>query len=156
MSFASDLDRFGRTAIGRNLADLRENVAVALFSAVIKASPVGNPDLWKVNQGKPMKERKGPAGYVGGRFRANWICNISSIDRTTTENVDPTGSVAIALVISECSNARANQTLFLTNSLPYAMKLEYESHSSQCPGGMVRLAVARFRKIIKKELAKIR
>ena len=156
MSFASDIARFGRKAIDRNFADLKQNVGIALFSAVINASPVGNPDLWKSQQGKGMKSRTGPVGYVGGRFRANWNCHVGSANRTTTENVDPTGSIAIANVVSECSGATASQSLFLTNSLPYSIKLEYEGHSSQAPQGMVRLNVARFRKIIKKELAKYR
>ena len=39
---------------------------------------------------------------------------------------------------------RAGQTIFITNSLPYAYRLEYDGWSRQAPAGMVRVTVVEF------------
>lgn len=149
MSFGNDLERFAQRA-NHNAVELKRNVAIACFSSVIKMSPVGNPDLWK-----PVGQKAGPEGYVGGRFRANWNCSLNSIDRGTTEETDKSGSGTISKMVQACKDADANDSVFLTNSLPYASRLEYKGHSSQAPKGMVRLTVARFRRIIKQQLSRL-
>lgn len=143
MTFEDEINNFSQSAIGKHFVKFRANVAKALFRAVIKASPVGNPDLWK---------SKAPEGYVGGRFRANWMCSLNELDKTTTANTDQQG--ALTLVTSTVNKSKPGDAICLSNSLPYAIKLEYEGHSSQAPNGMVRLNVARFKTLIVEELAK--
>lgn len=91
---------------------------IELFNRVIQKSPVDT-----------------------GRFRANWNCSIGSPNLSTSEATDPSGgaasSRATATVVSYTLNG---QSVFLTNSLPYAERLE-NGWSGQAPNGMVRLSV---------------
>lgn len=85
--------------------------------------------------------------YVGGRFRGNWMFSIGSPDTTTTEEVDPTGAKSTARIIEGSIEFKAGDTCYITNSLGYAIPLEF-GHSTQAPGGMVRITVARFQQIV--------
>lgn len=85
--------------------------------------------------------------YVGGRFRGNWMFSIKSADTSTTEEVDPSGSKSMARIVNGAIEFKAGETAYITNSLPYAISLEY-GHSTQAPGGMVRITVARFQQIV--------
>ena len=86
-------------------------------------------------------------GYVGGRFRGNWMFSIGSPDNTTSDEVDPSGRNASARITNGALEFKAGETAYITNSLPYAIPLEY-GHSTQAPGGMVRITVARFQQIV--------
>lgn len=85
--------------------------------------------------------------YVGGRFRGNWMFSIGSPDNTTTEEVDPSGRKSTARIVDGAIEFKAGDTAYITNSLPYAIPLEF-GHSHQAPGGMVRITVARFQQIV--------
>jgi len=85
--------------------------------------------------------------YVGGRFRGNWMFSIGSPDSTTTTEVDPTGRKSTARIVDGAIEFKAGDTAYITNSLPYAIPLEF-GHSQQAPGGMVRITVARFQQIV--------
>ncbi|MDB5995262.1 MAG: hypothetical protein JWP42_2398 [Pseudomonas sp.] len=88
-------------------------------------------------------------GYVGGRFRGNWMFNIGSPDSSTTEEVDPSGGKSMARIRDGAIEFKAGDICYITNSLPYAIALEF-GHSSQArnPDGMVRITVARFQQIV--------
>lgn len=62
-----------------------------------------------------------------GRFRANWRLGVGEIDTTTT-----TDTTSLPLVIPQYT---LGQTLYLTESLPYAIALEH-GHSRQAPSGV--------------------
>ncbi|SDJ38316.1 hypothetical protein [Pseudomonas abietaniphila] len=85
--------------------------------------------------------------YIGGRFRGNWMFSIGSPDNTTTEEVDPSGRKSTARIVDGAIEFRAGDTAYITNSLPYAIPLEF-GHSSQSPNGMVRVTVARFQQLV--------
>lgn len=85
--------------------------------------------------------------YVGGRFRGNWMFGIGAPDGTTTEEVDPGGSKSTARIVNGVLEFHAGDVAYITNSLPYAIPLEF-GHSTQAPGGMVRITVARFQQIV--------
>jgi len=142
--FGQDISEFARLTLLR--ADmLKRAVAIKLFSAVIRDSPVGDPDLWK---------SKPPAGYVGGRFRANWNCTVGAADTSTSVSTDY--GAAIPKVIEVCERSDRNDINWLANSLPYAARLEYEGWSRQAPQGMVRRNTARIKRLISQQLAQVR
>lgn len=85
--------------------------------------------------------------YVGGRFRANWNFSIGSADNSFRIHPDPTGSEATARLVAGAIEFKAGETAFIVNNLPYAIPLEF-GHSTQAPGGMVRVTVARFQQIV--------
>jgi hypothetical protein len=85
--------------------------------------------------------------YVGGRFRGNWNFSIGYPDNSFRIHPDPTGEAATARLVSGALEFKAGETAFIVNNLPYAIPLEF-GHSTQAPGGMVRITVARFQQIV--------
>lgn len=124
--------------------------AIQVLSAIEEKSPVGDPTLWAESS------LPAPAGYTGGRFRANWNLSISSIDDSTTEDTDKTGTAAIARAQGKIEGYKMGDKVFITNSLPYAQRLEYEGWSSQAPAGMVRITAMEFDQYVREQAAKLR
>ncbi|HNB45358.1 MAG TPA: hypothetical protein PLL72_14240 [Burkholderiaceae bacterium] len=84
-------------------------------------------------------------GYVGGRFRANWQVGIGSVNDDTSAPPDASGQAALGRASAVIATwATGSGTIWISNSLPYAKKLEF-GYSKQAPGGMVRLTVQDFR-----------
>jgi hypothetical protein len=145
MSFSADITKFVIVA-KKNPKRTRDAVLLKLFGAVIKDTPVGNPDLWK---------SKPPPGYVGGRLRGNWQTNIGSPDLSTDSPIDKSGGATIGRVFKELTPSKMEDVIFFTNNLPYAEKVEFEGHSTQSPAGMMRKNVTRFANLINAEARKV-
>jgi hypothetical protein len=95
-----------------------KKTAIGLFSSVIEKSPVDT-----------------------GRFRANWNLSFASPDESTSDNTDKTGAESKGRVYQAMNGYKLkDQSIYFTNSLPYAMRLE-NGWSEQAPYGMVRLSV---------------
>lgn len=90
-----------------------------------------------------------------GRFKGAWACGVGYInpvdtlryDKTKLGDFDP--SAAVYAADAALKEWKPGQTIWLTNSLPYAHVLEYgrangAPGSIQAPGGMVRLTVANY------------
>lgn len=142
--FTIALQKFAKDA-PEKAQEIARKVSIELLKSVVLKSPVGNPSLWK---------NPAPAGYVGGRFRANWNVGIGSIDLNIGAPPDKTGQRAIAKGTGEILASEAGQDIYITNSLPYAQRLEYEGWSSQAPQGMVRITIAQFNGIVNREARK--
>jgi hypothetical protein len=71
-----------------------------------------------------------------GRFRANWILGNGMIDASTYERFEASNNAPAIMSIKV-----NGQTISITNSLPYASRLE-TGWSKQAPAGMVRLTLA--------------
>ncbi|MCH5508820.1 hypothetical protein [Pseudomonas syringae] len=91
--------------------------------------------------------------YVGGRFRGNWMFGIGAPDGTTTEELDPSGSKSNARIANGVLEFHAGDVAYITNSLPYAIPLEF-GHSTQAPNGMVRVTLAHFQKTVENVVRK--
>jgi hypothetical protein len=77
-----------------------------------------------------------------GRFRANWYVGDAKINDETTQETDPSGLKSIARSALEINSLTVNgQIIYITNSLPYSYRLEYEGWSTQAPQGMVRVTI---------------
>lgn len=100
----------------------------SMFSRIVEATPVGNPKEWaSVKSGK----RKPPKGYVGGTLRGNWQIGIGAppqgkLDNTSKEAAKASGAGAI-------NKASMGKSIFITNNMPYAERVEY-GWSSQNKG----------------------
>lgn len=141
-SFADQLQAFAdKTKV--KMETVVRKAALDLQGGVVLRSPVGNPDLWA---------SKAPPGYVGGRFRANWMVGIGTKNSDTVTTEDKTGAVSLARVEPALANWEPGQAIILSNSLPYAYRLEY-GWSDQAPGGMVRLTVQDWRDYVSKAVA---
>jgi hypothetical protein len=144
MTFLLDVRGFVDRAKER-ANDVVRNVVIEVGTSIVMRTPVGNPTLWK---------RKPPPGYVGGRARGNWQCDVSAAPEGDLPDIDATGSVSIARITAAIPDAAAGKRYYLTNNLPYAMELEVNHHSSQAPNGMVGLAVLEFQQIVKAAVTK--
>jgi hypothetical protein len=85
-----------------------------------------------------------------GRFRANWNASHGTPDAHTTQSVDQGRGIAEA---SKAATFAVGGVIYLTNGLPYAVRLEY-GYSKQAPSGMVRLSAAEFQDHVAKAIAK--
>jgi hypothetical protein len=118
--------------------DLTVKEAILLIGInLVDRSPVGDPTLWISNP---------PKGYVGGHFKANWQGGSGSPNYQTTDDIDPTGEISITN-ISQAIPEKAGGVFYITNSLPYAQRLE-DGWSSQAPQGMVKLTELEFPQIM--------
>lgn len=82
-----------------------------------------------------------------GRARANWVTTYGNPSFVTTAKVDKTGEGTILKGQGTIRRTPAGETIYILNSLPYAIPLEY-GHSKQAPAGMVRLTVAEFQTFV--------
>ncbi|EOT1929952.1 hypothetical protein LL394_004802 [Serratia marcescens] len=98
---------------------------------------------------KEMYPSKAPAGYTGGRFRGNWQVGLDEVPQGVLDRDkknDPGGSVTLAAGTLVIERFRVGmQAVYFTNNVPYAYPLEF-GHSSQAPGGMVRITAADFQR----------
>lgn len=159
MSFSLDLEQFEKkTSKVANL--VVRKIIFDVDASLVYKSPVGNPELWAVNatalrfNNEAIAAGSGdrlpiiaPAGYVGGRFRANWQYGVNVPNGKTTANIDPDGSASIERVASEVDQDALGKVHYLTNSLAYAKRLE-DGWSKQAPSGMVTLTTIEFMPIV--------
>lgn len=135
--FAVDLSAFVAKAEG-NLDLVTRKVIFDIGSSIVMRSPVGDGRLWK----SPP-----PKGYIGGRFRGNWQYGEAIVPQGTLSSIDPSGSMTIARLVGGVKPDAAGKIHYLTNNLPYAMRLE-TGWSRQAPGGMVGLAIREFASVV--------
>lgn len=144
-SFALSLKAFAEKAKAAPAQVVRK-VSIDLLTAVVLRSPVGNPDLWA---------HKPPAGYVGGRLRANWFVSLVEPDTTTTDAIDKAGQETISRGANVIAQADGVKDICITNSLPYAIPIEQGHSGVQAPQGMVRVTVAEFQQYVDKAAAEL-
>ena len=88
-----------------------------------------------------------------GLFRANWLAAYDSIDGSLMPiGTNPAGSMVAELARLDIKEERL---FYMTNSLPYAYRLE-NGWSDQAPKGMVKVSAARFESIAQQKINKFR
>ena len=121
MGWSLDLTKYAQ-AKAESIQDCRRKVAVKLFEAVVKRTPVDT-----------------------GRARGNWQVTVGYDDTSTTDRVDdrPKGSRPMYLAEEQrkIAEAEGDETIFIHNNLPYIRRLEY-GYSRQSPRGMVGVVMA--------------
>lgn len=76
-----------------------------------------------------------------GRFRANWVVGNGNVNYTTKDSFTAANNTL------EINAIKVNgQIVYITNSLPYANRLEY-GYSKQAPQGMVRITAVEVNQI---------
>lgn len=116
MGFAADLERLVEKAKG-NVEKATRMVVILAAQGLVMKSPVDT-----------------------GRFRANWQFGVGNINAATTDATDKAGMPTLSRLQSEIGVAPIGGIFFISNSLPYAQRLE-DGWSKQAPTGMVRLTV---------------
>lgn len=129
MSLASEINSFNKKAI-KNSEKVYRGTTISLFGRFIKRSPVKT-----------------------GRLRGNWQ---TSLNRPKDGELDRTGAaVAIAEVKAEASLANLNDSIYITNNLPYAQLIENGS-STQAPTGMVEVSLTEFNREVERQARRVR
>lgn len=138
MSFSTDLRKFA-LATNRTMDETVRATVLELAVRVDMKSPVDT-----------------------GKFRGNWQIGEGRPDTRTDSPVDkqPLGSLPSAEVFArwqdQMEGVYAGSLVFITNSLPYARRLEYEGWSKQAPAGMVRVTLLEYGQIIRKVLEAVK
>lgn len=83
-----------------------------------------------------------------GRFRHNWNTAINQVNYNTTLDVQNNAIARSAAVIE---SYKLGDTVNITNSLPYANRLEY-GWSQQAPQGMTRLTLLEYPQLLRRRI----
>ena len=129
MSFSQQIASFGAHASER-IQTVRRGVTIKLFSAVIRDTPV-----------------------LTGRLRANWQLTEGAPATGTVDNTAPSKGGLSVPEAEQVNKTTGDTSLYLSNNLPYAGRIEFEGFSGKAPEGMVRRNVARFGRLIKVEIS---
>lgn len=125
MSFTAAVDKWGLKAL-QNIDKVRRASALEVFTLVIMGSPVDT-----------------------GLLRGNWQTKLNAPVLKSTSRLDPGGSAAVAEALANLGSMV--DVVYMTNSLPYAERIEYEGWSRQAPNGMVRAAAAKWQRIVQEK-----
>lgn len=85
-----------------------------------------------------------------GRFKNNWATSVNGMSTATGAGADASAAAARTMLQAQVAEWKPGKTIWITNSLPYAYRLEYDGWSKQAPGGMVRLAVQNYAQAVAK------
>lgn len=132
-------------------------ILMDISTRLVERSPVGNPELWAINRNRGGRKLRMPAGYVGGRFRANWqYATIGAgVPSLPIEDIDPAGTKTLSRIFSQIGSDPAGQVHVLVNNLPYAVPLE-NGWSKQAPAGMVGLTLIEFEGLVNSAASEVR
>ena len=83
-----------------------------------------------------------------GRFKSNWQCGLGNANADTSAAAN---SDALGRTTTVIAGYKPGQTIWLTNHLPYAKRLE-NGWSKQAPAGMVRLTLQDFHEAVKRAI----
>lgn len=138
----------------QNAVAAQYNKAVDDHNSALRSDPSNLTKSGRLKPGRKLNDGmdiKAPEGYVGGRFRANWHLSLDTVESVTFDEVDPEGTQTVAALVAAMSDFTPGQVAYIINNLPYAIPLEF-GHSTQAPGGMVRVTVARFQQIVEEAI----
>lgn len=120
----SDFGRFKKefqVAVDKSIKASEESIraaAVNVFTNIIVATPVGNPNNWS-SQSLPA-----PKGYSGGALRGNWQTTLGSPATSTTERKQKSESGSATGETDTGTRGYTIKTsMYLTNNLPYAQRI---------------------------------
>jgi hypothetical protein len=125
MSFTAAVQAFG-TATLVKIDKVRRASALEVFTLVIMGTPVDT-----------------------GRLRGNWQTSVNAPKTSRIERLDKAGSEAIAEALANLGSM--TDVVYMVNSLPYVERIEYEGWSRQAPAGMVRVATAKWPRIVQEK-----
>lgn len=136
------------------------NTAVREHNAALRDDPANLTKAGRLKRGLRVNDSmdvKKPEGYVGGRFKNNWYVGF---DRQPTESNDTPdasgqGSNTRGLAVIEVFRVGQVSSIYFTNNLPYARALE-EGHSTQAPGGMVRVTALDAAQLFREAMSEVR
>lgn len=132
MGFAADLDRICE-GVKEKAMIIIPKVMLDLGGQMVDRSPVDT-----------------------GRFKSNWMLGLDAMDGATGAAAESSGGSSKTRIAAKLATWKPGQEIWITNSLPYAYRLEYKGWSKQAPGGMVRLALQDTQNAVAKAAREVR
>ncbi|RTN83680.1 hypothetical protein [Enterobacter asburiae] len=143
---------------GINLTAASYNQAVYAHIDAQKADPANLTKTGRLKKKARLVDGmdiKAPPGYTGGRFRGNWQVSFDTPTTDETGRVDKTGNLTKAAGNYTLSLFKVGmKAIYFCNNVPYAYRLEM-GHSSQAPGGMVRITAAEFQRFFEEAVREV-
>ena len=146
MRFSLDIKKFAEK-VEQNINDVRRGVALDIFSNIVMRTPVGDPKYWK-------SEYK-PKGYIGGTLRGNWQISINVVNSTRLTAPDKSGNRTIAEGSRHINAATGDNTIWIFNNMPYAVRVENGWSTRQAPAGMVKVTLTEFQRAIDEQIRQL-
>ncbi|MCR4457576.1 hypothetical protein [Pseudescherichia sp. L3] len=135
------------------------NSAVAEHNQMQMADPANLTKTGRLRKAERVNDSmdiKAPPGYTGGRFRGNWQVSFDARTTDETGRVDKAGHLTIAAGNVTLGLFKVGvRDIYFCNNVPYAYRLEM-GHSSQAPGGMVRITAAEFQRYFSEAVSEVK
>jgi len=122
MSFGNQLRSFSRNT-GIKFDTVLRKVVIDITSDIVRMTPVKD-----------------------GFARSNYFWGVQRVSAVET-NPSVNGAPSIGRAFTFASSVKAGGVCYITNNLPYIMRLEY-GYSTQAPAGMARVTVARWQNLV--------
>lgn len=134
-------DKF-RRGVARSVARSKDKLGVAIRRFILEANN-------RMIQKSPVDT---------GRFKGNWMVGDGNINTSTGNQPSPSRYGQVANYnMADINGIKINgQTVYITNSMPYSRRLEYDAWSKQAPMGMVRVTIAELKPIMTKIALEVR
>lgn len=117
-AFEISLRASAANIVGPKVATFQRKIALEALSRIVLRTPVDT-----------------------GRARGNWMVSIGNLRPRFSEKSDKQGQETISRGSAELIELVAFQDIYISNSLPYILRLEH-GYSRQAPNGMVSLTLA--------------
>lgn len=117
--FSREMEEFGKTLLPAQFSLFMRKIAFELLSRVVNKTPVDT-----------------------GRARGNWQVAVGVIDTSETGSPDKSGDGTINRGLATLGQQRqTGGTIFISNTLPYILPLEYGHSQRQAPRGMLAVSI---------------
>ena len=116
--------------VNRRIDHVHRNLGLMLFTSIVYDTPVDT-----------------------GLARGSWFPSKGAPVMGGAQRYDKDGSTVTRQIQEICMSAKLTDVLFMMNNVEYIGELEY-GWSGQAPEGMVRINVARMRRMIKEIVAR--
>ncbi len=131
MSFSSQVSAFKKKAL-ENATKIGRQSAFDLYAAITISTPVDT-----------------------GLLRNNWFVTIDIPTYARSSNADEGAYSGLVEEMRQKIDAfKFGQTVFITNNLPYATRIEFDGWSWRKPEGMVRINTIRWASIVSANVRK--
>lgn len=117
--FAIDLDQWFKDEVEEKIVLVAQKIGMEVLRRVVMKSPVDT-----------------------GRFRGNWSVAIGSPDGSVKETSDKPGQATITAGSAVITGLSEAQAIYITNNLPYALRIENGWSERQAPAGVVAVTIA--------------
>ena len=128
MSFALDVRKFAEAINVKTSLAVRK-ISLDILRSVVFKTPVDT-----------------------GRARSNWFVGVGGPVVKATDSHDTIGTSTVNSGASQINKASGDESIFITNSLPYIGRLE-NGYSQQAPAGMVAVTMASVQAFVDKAIA---